>query len=283
MEASFSAKDYVQTLAQELIENFAKAGKATTPGLVGSARERAVRKKFEQLFPQAVGVATGCVIDVDNRCSRQTDIILFEKDICPVFSINDTPETTYFPCESVIAIGEVKSTLGTCELLDSFAKIESVKRLHRFGKDDSSFRGYCSRTVLLGTSEERYDQFGKPKDQIYGFIICERIGLSIDTFLTKCKEEIKKRPSYAVPNMIVSLQDGVLVYMNSASRRTCTDSKGADFLYFVNKIGGNFQQLLSNLNSMIISGRTTDVLPFAQYIIGDSNYPAGGRVFPLED
>ena len=51
----------------------------------------------------------------------------------------------------------------------------------------------------------------------------------------------------------------------------------------MNKIGGNFQQLLSNLNSMIISGRTTDVLPFAQYIIGDSNYPAGGRVFPLED
>lgn len=73
MESFFPVKDYVQTLAQELIESFAKAGKATTPGLVGSARERSVRLKFEQLFPQAVGVATGCVIDVENRTSRQTD------------------------------------------------------------------------------------------------------------------------------------------------------------------------------------------------------------------
>jgi len=138
MDGSFLVKDYVQTLAQELIEGFERAGKATTPGLVGSAREKAVRKKLEQLFPQAVGVATGCVIDVENRASRQTDIIIYEKDICPVFSINDTPETTYFPCESVIAVGEVKSTLGTSELLDSFRKIESVKRLRRFGKDECS-------------------------------------------------------------------------------------------------------------------------------------------------
>lgn len=281
MDGTFLVKDYVQTLAQELIEGFERAGKATTPGLVGSAREKAVRKKLEQLFPQAVGVATGCVIDVENRASRQTDIIIYEKDICPVFSINDTPETTYFPCESVIAVGEVKSTLGTSELLDSFRKIESVKRLRRFGKDDTSFRGYCSRTVLQGTSDERYNQFGKPKDQIYGFIICERIGLSLDTFLMKYKEEVKKRPSYTVPNALVSLHDGILVYMDSKNRRSCTDSSGADYLYFVNKTESNFQQLLSNLNSMIISGRTTDVLPFAKYIIDDSNYPAGGRAYPL--
>ena len=281
MDASFLVKDYVRTLAQELIYGFERAGKATTPGLVGSARERAVRKKLEQLFPQAVGIGTGCVIDVENRTSRQSDIIVFEKEICPVFSLNDTPETTYFPCESVIAVGEVKSTLGTSELLDSFSKIESVKKLRRFWKDNSCFRSYCSRTVLLGTSEEKYNQFEKPNDQIYGFIICERIGLSLDTFLSKCKEEINRRPSHTVPNMVVSLHDGILVYMDSKNRRTCTDSSGADFLYFVNKQESNFQQLLSNLNSIIISGRTTDVLPFAKYIIDDSNYPAGGRVFPL--
>ena len=283
MEMSFSAKDYVQTLAQELVDGFAKAGMATTPGLVGSAREKAVRYKFEQIFPQSVGVASGCIIDVDNRTSKQTDIILYEKDICPVFSINENPETTYYPCESVIAVGEVKSTLGTSELLDSFAKIESVKHLRRHCKVERSFRHYCSRTVLYGTVDERYKQFEKPLDQIYGFIICDKIGLSLDTFFAKCREEIKKRPSYAVPNMIVSLSDGVLVYMDSKTNRTCTDSAGADYLFFVNKPGLNFQQLLVNLNFILVKGRTSDVLPFEKYVIDDANYPAHGRIFPLGD
>ena len=281
MNSSFSAKEYVQSLAQELVDGFKKAGLATTPGLVGSARERAIRNKLEQIFPQAVGVASGCIIDADNRTSNQTDIVLYEKDICPVFSINDNPVTTYFPCESVIAIGEVKSTLGSNELKDSFAKIESVKHLRRDYKDIRSFRSYCSRTVIYGTEDERYNQFEKPEDQIYGFIICDKIELSLDTFFAKCREEIKKRPSYAVPNLIVSLSDGVLVYMDSKTNRTCTDSAGADYLYFVNKPGLNFQQLLVNLNAILVKGRTTDVFPFEKYVIDNTNYPAHGRVFPL--
>lgn len=47
--------------------------------------------------------------------------------------------------------------------LDSFSKIESVKGLHRFGIDVSSFRGFCSRTVLLGASDEVYNQYEKPR------------------------------------------------------------------------------------------------------------------------
>lgn len=282
MDNTFSAKGFVQSLAQDLVDSFARAGRATTPVLVGTAREQAVRLKLEKLFPQAVGVSTGCVIDVENNTSKQTDIIIYEKDICPVFSINDTPESSYYPCESVIAVGEVKSTLNTNDLLDAFSKIESVKRLKRFGNEGTSFRKYCSRTVFFGAKEETFNQFEKPLDQIYGVIICEEIGLTIDTFLTKCAEEVEKRPSYLVPNMVVSLHDGVLVYIDSRQNKTCTDSAGADSLYFVNKVGENFQQLLSTLYCVITRGRTTDVLPFIKYIIDDSNYPGKGRVFKLK-
>lgn len=283
MDKSFSAKEYVQTLAQELVDSFSRAGRATTPSLVGSARENAVRNKLGQIFPQSVGVASGCVIDIDNNTSNQTDIIMYEKDVCPVFSINNTPETTYFPCESVIAVGEVKSTLGSKELLDAFAKIESVKQLRRYMKDDLSFRSYCSRTVLVGTSAQKFDQFNKPLDQIYGFVICEKIGIDVEAFLVKCKEEINKRPAHVVPNMIVSLNDGVLLYMDSKNNCSCCNSAGADNLYFVNKLQCNFQLLLANLNSIIVNGRTTDVFPFTKYIIDNSNYPAGGRVLSLKD
>lgn len=129
MDQTFNSKLFVQDLADDLVENFTKANKATTPTLVGSAKEKAVRKKLELLLPSIAGVGSGCVIDSHGLTSKQCDIVIYEKNFCPVFSINDNPETTYYPCESVIAVGEIKSAIGTKELIDSFAKIESVKNL----------------------------------------------------------------------------------------------------------------------------------------------------------
>lgn len=81
MDNSFSAKDFVQSLAQDLVDSFARAGRATTPVLVGTAREQAVRLKLEKLFPQAVGVSTGCVIDVNNNTPANRQISLYMKKI----------------------------------------------------------------------------------------------------------------------------------------------------------------------------------------------------------
>src|SRR5690606_11867561 len=134
MNKTFDTTTFLNHLAQELIANFAIAGSATTPGLVGGAREKAVRDKLSSLLTKAVGVGSGCVIDSYGNTSKQIDIILYEKDLCPVFTINDNPETTYYPCEGVIAIGEVKSALNGKELDDIFQKILSVKKLIRFAK-----------------------------------------------------------------------------------------------------------------------------------------------------
>ena len=79
---------------------------------------------------------------------------------------------------------------------------------------------------------------------------------------------------------MVSLYDGNLIYLDSKNNRACKDSNGAVFLY---NPGCNFQHLLADLNYYINSGRTTDVLPFARYIINDNNYPAHERTFPLDN
>lgn len=95
MENSFDLNSYLKYVAEELISNFSFAGQATTPGLVGSAREKATRQKLETLLPPLVGVGTGCIIDSYGKTSKQMDIVLYEKNLCPVYSINQTPETTY--------------------------------------------------------------------------------------------------------------------------------------------------------------------------------------------
>ena len=134
----FNATDFITRLGHSLIDEFKEARQATTSQLIGEAIETPVRRRLEQVLPRGIAVGSGCVIDSFGNCSRQQDVVLYERDICPVFSINDTPQTTYYPCEGVLAVIEVKSSVATAELKDSFEKIASVKRLRRFDVFDSS-------------------------------------------------------------------------------------------------------------------------------------------------
>ena len=169
MDKSFSSVEFLKGLAQELVDSFSRAGRATTPSLVGTAREHAVRQKLEAILPPVAGVGSGCVIDSLGSTSKQQDVVLFEKHLCPVFSINQTPDTTYYPCEGVIAVGEVKSGLDRKGLEDAFAKIRSVKQLERFNPDPMSWRKYGSGLAAAGAPSEEYEPSTKVSDQIYGW------------------------------------------------------------------------------------------------------------------
>lgn len=137
MQSQFDATEYIARVGRRLIRHFEEARQATTPSLIGTAIEVPVRKELEQILPRGIAVGSGCIIDSYGNSSKQQDVVLYERDICPVFSINDTPDSTYFPCEGVIGVVEVKSSLGTADLRDSFEKIESVRRLRRYEVHDS--------------------------------------------------------------------------------------------------------------------------------------------------
>ena len=99
MRNSFDAADFVKNIGNELVRAFETARTATTSELVGDAMETPVRERLEQVLPQGIGVGSGCVIDTQSNTSRQLDVVLYEKGICPVFCVNNSPETTYYPCE----------------------------------------------------------------------------------------------------------------------------------------------------------------------------------------
>ena len=66
------------------------------------------------------------------------DVVLFENEICPEFAINNDPASTYYPCEGVIAVGEIKTAIDSRELEDIFKKVQSVKELRRFVRPSPS-------------------------------------------------------------------------------------------------------------------------------------------------
>lgn len=131
MKRKFNPAEFVKDVGNDLVNEFAKARKATTPDLIGDAMEEPIRARLEQILPKGIAVGSGCVIDSFGGTSRQMDVVLYEKEQCSVFCINNSATTTYYPCEGVLAVGEVKSRIGKNDLANGFEKIKSVKSLQR--------------------------------------------------------------------------------------------------------------------------------------------------------
>ncbi len=276
MTQMFDSKEFIKELAQDLVSNFDKASKATTPSLKGAAKENEVRRKLERLLPSGVGVGTGCVIDCEGNASKQQDVILFEKDLCPVFSINETTESTYYPCEGVIAVGEIKTVIGKQEVVDSFSKIESVKKLRRLAvknksllvaEETVSFRKYLNVQAMSGTIEEEFDQDKKASDQIYGFILCGDFSVKMDTLYKHISTQQKAIDATLLPNIMVSLKGEIFSPYSQKTNKICIAvMDGTGYMHGVSG-GGSFEYLIIKLLKIIHHGRTVEANIFERYYI----------------
>jgi hypothetical protein len=276
MAKTFDPIDFVNRVARRLVLEFDDASQGTTPGLIGSAREHPARKQFQSLLPAAAGVGSGCIIDLDSQTSKQQDVVIYERGVCPVFSVNNTPETTYYPCEGVIAVGEVKSSLNTETLEDAFRKIETAKALKRCAVPEADvisgapvvpYRIYGSPLSLAGTKDEEFDQSKKPKDQIFGFILCGNIALKNETIVDRAAALWKStRPEYS-PNIIVSLNDGFIQPYDPVANRLVNSAQEACSIALSNQAQIGFGSLLRSLNIAVRTGRTVSANHFTRYFI----------------
>ena len=220
MEKTFDPDNFIRRVGKRLVEEFEIAKTATTPSTVGSAAEHPVRNQLEQILPRGIAVGEGFVIDSYGGTSRQQDVILYERDICPRFSVNDTPETTYYPCEGVIAVGEIKSSLDGKALEDSFRKIESVKKLQRhdvphFMPHPTTGHAMPSRRNYLTTSGDSVVDVNEGMEQeeevqIFGFILAGESQLGLKTLVDKFNSLSAGMNWYLLPNALVTL-DGYFV------------------------------------------------------------------------
>ena len=277
MKKNFDAPAYITRIGERLVNSFEEARQATTPGLVGGAMEVSVREQLEQILPRGIAVGSGCVIDSDGNTSQQIDVILYERDICPVFSVNNTPETTYYPCEGVIAIGEIKSLLGSKELADSFAKIASVKRLRRYittanpeslpdGTRVVDYRHYGSKVGPAISTIGAFDQDSNEYSQIFGFVLCDKLRLNPHTLLARFVELVSETGDTLSSNMVVTLNEGVLYpYSKEKSETRFSAQTASDFLY--GEANPGFRSLIRWIYHAYRSCNTSDFKAFDHYLI----------------
>lgn len=269
----FNGREYVQSVARQLVVEFQEAGKAGHPVLIGTARETPARVKFVKLLPGNIAVGSGIVMDSFGGKSKQQDIVIYERDICPVFSINDTPEATFYPVESVVAVGEVKSTLDKATIADSFAKIASVKALKRIVETESNvlglpatvpFRSYGERRSMQGVEEEQYSPV-RSLDQVFGFVLAGDFGLKSDTAFEHAVTEASGRSADQAPNVIVSLANGHISWLKAENNSLCRSAMEGDVLVYSDSAGQAFPWLIHLLKIYIDHGRTVDAKHLRRY------------------
>ena len=173
-----------------------ESGRLRHPGEYGSYREHVVKGFLRFMVPRSIDLHDGFIITNKGNTSTQCDIILFDKNITPLYQ--DGEKQTFFPIESVAGAGEVKSTLSRAGLIEALKKLHSIKRL----SEDLD-----TRTIVR--------QVGAPRPEyknIFTFIICKNLEFEFRSLPDIYDSAYEGMDSTHKHNMILSIDDGVALY-----------------------------------------------------------------------
>lgn len=99
------------------------------PVAKGDSSERVWLEMLQTYVPKRYQVARTFVIDSRDMCSKQMDVVIFDRQYSP-FIFNYQGELVV-PAESVYAIFEAKQTINPAYIAEAKEKIASVRRLYR--------------------------------------------------------------------------------------------------------------------------------------------------------
>ncbi|AFY37860.1 hypothetical protein Lepto7376_1517 [[Leptolyngbya] sp. PCC 7376] len=251
----------LNNIGSDLVTEFGRIKEADHPGEKGSIGETTSRQRLEKTLPQYIKVSTGFVLDSFSSKSRQMDIVLHESS-CPSFDLGAGDDYSYFPCESVAAVGEVKTSLGKDELEDAYAKIESAKCLSRsLGRN--SYRKYGSTAAIIADHSNCLDP-SNIQFQTLGFILCGSLKVKPDTTLSHLVELDQTVDPHHRPSLLVSINQGIFARVRD--NQIILDGYQCQQWAYVNFEADNFSYLVKTLTTHITNGTTIAEQPILRYL-----------------
>ena len=217
----YSSVDHVREAGRRIVEDYARHKSVTKRRADrGGKAEELVRAALRAVLPEWIGVEHGFVVDSYGFTSLQQDVVLFERMRSPVFrTVTDGAGSGNFPCECVIATGEVKAGTYSGWVRDVFQKSESAKRMRRsLGHEETSgtswfpWRHYGDRSRPTEDQVRGpiFDQDRNPRDRIMTFGIALESGNKAHTIARQVANEISQQERALGPDTIVVLQRGVI-------------------------------------------------------------------------
>lgn len=257
MQDKFDISLFIKNLGEDLVTIFNRSSEqGIHPDEVGKLKEKGIAKSIELMLPNGVGIGRGFVFDSYGNISSQCDLILYEKNLIPVFVRNDNSEYSYFPCEGVIAVGEIKSTLNTEEFSSSLKKLEKIKIMKRYYTDSLDFKHYLFNGTVHGADSEAFEPENKCFDNIFTFIFCRDNSIAIDTQLEMLISMYRQNMMIGV-NRIYSLNKQIIskVYLSIEGSSLFSIKKCNGYCSLKNE-NEPFNLLIDDLSTFVKSGRT---------------------------
>jgi hypothetical protein len=154
-------ENFVSTFIEDSESIFFKGEKLIHPGEYGRYRENTLKELISIITNHKV--SDGFIITPKNNVSTQIDVIVFKNDEAPLL---ENGNINFFTVESIIGIGEVKSTLNKTSFDSALVKLAKNKMLHK------EKMGECIKQKYKGAEH----------DELVSFLVCK----STDFDLSKC-------------------------------------------------------------------------------------------------
>ncbi len=171
------------------------------PAELGTDREEVIRQFLRAYLPKRFEVSTGFVFDSAGNASKQLDIVISNSLICPRFETAGGKR--FFPCESVVAVGQVKSSLtASDDFQKALANLESAKSL------DRSAKGMAADDA----SGEEIDPVHNHLDQIFTFMFITGKALAGRTIVEELIDLVHRKPPHVWPNIIFAMDKYLVTF-----------------------------------------------------------------------
>lgn len=171
----------------------------------GEAREHALIELLREYLPKRVGIDRGFVIDAHGNESQQMDVVIYDNTVGTVFRANNV---SYFPCEMVVAVGEVKSDINSgSKLADALAKIASAKALDR----GNSGKSRIVTGPGISLNQLPFDPARNHRDQVFGFLFTKTT-MRRETVIKGFQEQNANRDRRLWPNLFCAYGDFLISY-----------------------------------------------------------------------
>lgn len=190
--------------SRDVFEDLRKRNKLLHSGEYGMYREKICDELIKFTIPSKFETGTGFLINSKDEVSKQCDILIFDKNNTPL--IENDSKTRFFPVESVVGVGEIKSKLSISSLCEAAVILAEKKKTKSITKEI-----YC----VSDPSKKQFDSERNGYDTMFSFIICEEIERfdSETVFSSLNKTYTENQINYQFRhNAIISLKDGVLTY-----------------------------------------------------------------------
>lgn len=201
--------------AKTLFHDDEKQNKLRHTGEFGTYREAIVHDFLHSFLPQRLAIDSGFIVNALGEVSKQIDLVIYDPSLTP--PLESQNRQRFFPIETVIAAGEVKSNVRREEFKKGLIRLAEVKEMRSAMLNESSA---AVRWYRLAKSEYNPDKISL--DQVFTFLICNKIDFPLHDTFSLTLDEIYKSVAYAHRHSsVLSLKDGLLFYIDP-DNETCS-------------------------------------------------------------